>query len=33
MRSIKDGENMTGKEVINLIQKLEAEGLSAEKII
>ena len=27
------GENMTGKEVVNLIQKLEAEGMSAEKII
>ena len=24
---------MTGKEVLNLIQKLEAEGMSAEKII
>lgn len=24
---------MTGKEVVNLIQKLEAEGMSAEKII
>lgn len=24
---------MTGKEVVNLIQKLEDEGLSAEKII
>lgn len=29
----KGGENMTGKEVVNLIQKLEAEGMSAEKII
>ena len=24
---------MTGKEVVNLIQKLEAEGMTAEKII
>ena len=24
---------MTGKEVVNLIQKLEEEGMSAEKII
>ena len=24
---------MTGKEIVNLIQKLEEEGLSAEKII
>lgn len=24
---------MTGKEVVNLIQKLENEGMSAEKII
>lgn len=24
---------MTGKEVMNLIQKLEAEGMTAEKII
>ena len=24
---------MTGKEVVNLIDKLEAEGMSAEKII
>lgn len=24
---------MTGKEVVNLIQKLESEGMSAEKII
>ena len=24
---------MTGREVINLIQKLEAEGMTAEKII
>ena len=24
---------MTGKEVVNLIQKLEEEGISAEKII
>ena len=27
------GENMTGSEVANLTQKLEAEGMSAEKII
>lgn len=24
---------MTGKEILNLIQKLEAEGMTAEKII
>ena len=24
---------MTGREVVNLIEKLEAEGMSAEKII
>lgn len=24
---------MTGREVVNLIQKLEAEGITAEKII
>ena len=24
---------MTGKEVVNLIQKLESEGMTAEKII
>lgn len=29
----KAGDCMTGKEVVNLIQKLEAEGMSAEKII
>lgn len=29
----KAGDHMTGKEVVNLIQKLEAEGMSAEKII
>lgn len=29
----KTGGCMTGKEVINLIQKLESEGMSAEKII
>ena len=27
------GEDMTGKEVVSLIQKLEAEGMTAEKII
>lgn len=27
------GDCMTGKEVVNLIQKLESEGMSAEKII
>ncbi len=26
-------EDMTGKEVVSLIQKLEAEGMTAEKII
>ncbi len=26
-------EEMTGKEVVNLIHKLEKEGMSAEKII
>lgn len=26
-------EYMTGKEIVNLINKLEEEGLSAEKII
>lgn len=30
---MKAGDYMTDKEVINLIQKLEDEGLSAEKII
>ena len=32
-RLLKAGDNMTGKEVVNLIQKLEEEGMSAEKII
>ena len=27
------GEYMTGKEVVNLINKLEAEGMTADKII
>lgn len=27
------GDYMTGKEIVNLITKLEQEGLSAEKII
>ena len=27
------GDYMTGKEVVNLIQKLEEEGMTAEKII
>lgn len=26
-------EEMTGKEIVNLIHKLEKEGMSAEKII
>lgn len=26
-------EYMTGKEIVNLIEKLEQEGMSAEKII
>ena len=30
---MKVGEDMTGKEVVSLIQKLEAEGMTAEKII
>jgi hypothetical protein len=30
---VKAGGCMTGREVINLIQKLEAEGMTAEKII
>ena len=27
------GEYMTGREVVNLIEKLEQEGMTAEKII
>lgn len=30
---MKVGEYMTGKEIVNLINKLEAEGMSADKII
>lgn len=30
---MKAGDCMTGREVVNLIQKLESEGMSAEKII
>jgi hypothetical protein len=30
---IKVGDYMTGKEIVNLIDKLQAEGLSNDKII
>ena len=28
-----ESEEMTGKEIVNLIEKLEQEGMTAEKII
>ena len=28
-----ESEKMTGKEIVNLIEKLEQEGMTAEKII
>lgn len=28
-----ENEQMTGKEIVNLIEKLEQEGMTAEKII
>ena len=28
-----ENEEMTGKEIVNLIEKLEQEGMTAEKII
>lgn len=30
---IKEGDNMTGSEIVNLIHKLEEEGMTADKII